>query len=284
MRTKNLPYSLEEIKRITSGCSTCAEFKPRYYKPVRIHLIKATQSYERIKIDFKGPLPSSNGNHYFLNVVVEYSRFPFVFPCPDVSTSTVIKCLTALFAVFGNPAYVHSDRGASFLSNDLCTFLRERGIASSRTTSHNPEGNGQVERYNGVIWKAIAMTLKTKNISVKYWQEVLPDCCMPHGLFCAQLQTQRHMKGFLTSLAAPLQAPPFLRGWPLLIKRHVRSSKQIHWWKKLSCLRQTHTLPMYTTQMDERQLFLPSTWHLQAKECLQMLKWEPQSKPLKQRT
>ena len=82
-----------------------------------------------------------------MNIVDEYSRFPFVFPCSDISTSTVIKCLTTLFSLFGMPAFVHSDRGASFMSHELEAFLREKGVATSRI----PAGNGQVERYNGIV-------------------------------------------------------------------------------------------------------------------------------------
>lgn len=111
-----------------------------------------------------------NGNKYFLNIVGKYSRFPFVFPCYDVSTTTVIKCLTSLFALFGMPAYVHSDREALFMSHELGASLGPKGIASSETASYN----GQVERYNGVVWKAVEMSLKSKNIHVKYWQDILP--------------------------------------------------------------------------------------------------------------
>ena len=142
IRTKNLPYSLEKVKRVTSQCQTCVETKPRYHKPEEVPLIKATQPFERINIDFKGPLPSNNGNKYLLNIVDEYSRFPFVFPCSDISTSTVIKCLTTLFSLFGMPAFVHSDRGASFMSHEL---------------------------------QAVEMSLKSKNLHTKYWQVVLPD-------------------------------------------------------------------------------------------------------------
>jgi len=110
-----------------------------------ITVIKATQLFERINIDFKGPLPSNNGNKYFLNIVGEYSRFPFVFPCSDVSTTTVIKCLTTLFVLFGMPAYVHFEGEALFISHELGASLGEKGIASSQTASYN----GQVERYNG---------------------------------------------------------------------------------------------------------------------------------------
>ena len=82
---------------------------PSPRKAVRVPLIKATQPFERINIDFKGPIPTNNGDRYFLMLVDEYSRFPFVFPCPDVSTNAVVKCLTSHFSLVGMPAYVHSD-------------------------------------------------------------------------------------------------------------------------------------------------------------------------------
>ncbi len=162
VRTKNLPFSLEEVKKTLSSCPVCCECKPKFYHPEEAHLSKATQPFERINIDFKGPLPSNNKNKYFLNIIDEYSRFPFVFPCPDVSTPTVVKCLTTLFSFFGMPAYVHSDRGASFMSRELREFLTSKGVAMSRTTSYNPAGNGQVEKYNGTIWKAVTACLKSK--------------------------------------------------------------------------------------------------------------------------
>ena len=148
IRAKNLPYSLKDAKRTVNTCPICRECKPAFHHTESAHLLKATQPFERINIDFKGPLPTNNKNKYFLNVVDEYSRFPFVFPCPDVSTPTVIKCLTSLFSLLGMPAYVHLDRGASFMSQELREFLTSKGVATSRTTSYNPTCNGQVERYN----------------------------------------------------------------------------------------------------------------------------------------
>ena len=98
IKSKNLPYSVDDVKRVCSTCLVCAELKPRYYKPIASHLIKATQPWERINLDFKGPLPSSSKNQYILTVIDEFSRFPFAIPCPDVSTPTVVKCLTQLFS------------------------------------------------------------------------------------------------------------------------------------------------------------------------------------------
>ena len=30
---KNLPYSLDEVRKMTASCKICAEIKPRFYKP-----------------------------------------------------------------------------------------------------------------------------------------------------------------------------------------------------------------------------------------------------------
>ena len=175
VRTKNLPFSVNDVKRITSSCKICAEVKPRYARLSPTPLIKATQTFERLSIDFKGPLSSVNQNRYLLVVCDEFSRFPFVFACKDISSRTVIKHLSSLFSVFGMPAYIHSDRGTSFMSNDLKTLLHSKGIATSRTTAYNPTGNGQVERLNGTIWKSIMLALKSQNLSTGSWQEVLDD-------------------------------------------------------------------------------------------------------------
>ena len=85
IRVRNLPYSVEEIKRITNACRICCECKPRYHRPAKSHLIKVTQPFEKLNIDFKGPISSNNKNVYFLSFIDEYSRFLFVFRCPDMN-------------------------------------------------------------------------------------------------------------------------------------------------------------------------------------------------------
>ncbi|KRY15405.1 Pro-Pol polyprotein [Trichinella patagoniensis] len=104
---------MEEIQRMTNSCRVCAELKPRFFKGDSGKLIKATAPFERLSIDFKGPLPSTSSNRYILTVVDEYSRFPFAFPCPDISTQTVSKCLTQLFYLFvGTGAHREEDERA----------------------------------------------------------------------------------------------------------------------------------------------------------------------------
>ena len=114
VKSRNLPYSVEEVKQIVANCRVCQELKP-FYRPPNSSLMKATQPFERISVDFKRPLPSTSHNKYLLTVIDEYSRFSFAFPCSDMTASTIIKCFCQLFSLFGMPSYIHSDRGSSFV-------------------------------------------------------------------------------------------------------------------------------------------------------------------------
>ena len=133
--------------------------RPRFYSPEDGTLIRATAPMQRLSIDFKGPLPTSPSSYrYLLTIIDEYSRFPMAYPCRDISSQTVIRCLTDVFSTFGIPSYIHSDRGQSFLSEEIKQFLLRIGILSSRTTPYNPRGNCQCEWNNGVIWNNITLT------------------------------------------------------------------------------------------------------------------------------
>nr|XP_040581518.1 uncharacterized protein LOC121129875 [Lepeophtheirus salmonis] len=139
IRSRNLPHSLEDTKRVIRNRFVCSERKPCFYKGSAATLIKTTIPFERLSVDFIGTLSSASHNKNILTIVDEYSRFPFAYPCLDMSSKT----------------------GKAFMSNELKKFLTKKGIATSRSSPYNPRGNGQVERYNGIIWMKILLNLKT---------------------------------------------------------------------------------------------------------------------------
>ena len=150
--------------------------KPRFYRPTQEHLVKATSAWERLSVHFKGPIVTSPRGKRFLFVVVdEYSPFPFAFACKDTSASSVVKCLSTLFSLFGFPSYVHSDRGTAFLSRELKDYLHSRGIVTSHSTLYHSTGNSQCERFNQTIWKTISLMIKGRNLGPHHWEEVLPE-------------------------------------------------------------------------------------------------------------
>ena len=158
IRTKNLPFSMDDVKSVVSSCAICCRVKPRFFRPTQSVLIQAIKPFDRLSMDFKGPLPSSTANKFLLVVVDEYSRFPFAFPCSDISSNTVISCLTTLFSIFGTPSYIHSDRGTAFMSSAVKQFLLRHGISSSRSTPYHPYSNVHCERNIEIVWKNIVGT------------------------------------------------------------------------------------------------------------------------------
>ena len=193
-------------------------------------MIKATAPFERLSLDFKGTVPaSSHSCTYLLTIVDEYSRFPFAFPCKDVSTTTVKKCLTQLFSIFGLPSYIHSDRGASFMSSELKLFLTNLGVATSRSTPNHPQGNSQVERYNGTIWTTVCLALEDRGLPMAAWEDVLPDALHSiRSLLCISTNKTPHELFFAYSrkTAAGQSLPTWLTTpGNVLYKKHVRHSK-----------------------------------------------------------
>ena len=53
--------------------------------------------------------------------------------------------------------------------------MSQLGIATRKSTPYHPIGNGQVERYNGIIWKTVRLSLKSKNLPESQWEVVLPN-------------------------------------------------------------------------------------------------------------
>ena len=77
IKSKNLPYSLSEVKQTCQNCNTCAEIKPRFYRKPTETLILAIQPWQRISLDFKAPVKSKN--NYLLIVIDDIVDFCLCF-------------------------------------------------------------------------------------------------------------------------------------------------------------------------------------------------------------
>ena len=209
-----MPFSIDQVKKVTADCGDCARIKPKFIRPLNPPLIEATKPLDRISIDFKGPLPSSTKNKYMLVIIDEYSRFPFVYACPNMESSTIIRCLSNLFSMFGTVGYVHYDNGPSLKSSELRKFFR---------------GNSQVERYNGVIWKAIQLALSSEKLPLTHWEIVLPEVLhAQRTLLCTATNQTPHERlfSFQRRSASGKPVPSWLLTQKkVLAKRHARRSK-----------------------------------------------------------
>ena len=172
----SLVSNIEKVcHNVISNCRVCAEVKPRWINVQGNHVIKSTAPWQRISIDFMTNKPASLGYTNILTICDEFSRYPFAFATKDRSTETVTKCLKQLFTLCGPPESIHSDNGAEFLSDEFRFFLSSWGVHQSHTSPYNPAGNGQVERYNGVIWKTVQSIITDRQLSESSWSTVLGE-------------------------------------------------------------------------------------------------------------
>ena len=246
VRARNLPYSMEDVKKVVSQCRICAKIKPRFYRPVNPPLIKATQPFERLAVDFKGPLPSVTQNRYILTVVDEFSRFPWAFPSKDMTTKTVSDCLDEIFSMCGQPGYIHSDNGPAFVSEELHKHLTKNSIGHSFSSVYNPRGNGQVERYNGTIWRGVQLALESDGLEAKHWESALRTVLHSiRSLVCTSTNCTPHERLFrferrtMTGHALPTWLMNKERA---LVRKQVRQSKYDDWVEECEIL---HVTPSY---------------------------------------
>ena len=76
------PFHLKTLKENLQAVGFVLNLKSHFYTKPTENLIKLMCPWERISIDFKGPLQSERP--YVLFVVDEFSQFQFAFPCNNI--------------------------------------------------------------------------------------------------------------------------------------------------------------------------------------------------------
>ena len=76
VKVKNSPFLLSDVKNVISACKDCSEVKASFLKPEdKMNLIKATQPFEQISIDFEELLLSFSKNKYLLVLLTNFHVF-----------------------------------------------------------------------------------------------------------------------------------------------------------------------------------------------------------------
>ena len=155
----------------------------------------------------------------------EFSRYPFAFPCSNISSSTVIQCLSQLFCLFGIPACIHSDRGSAFVLKDLKQYLNSSGIATTTSTPYHPTGNAQCERLNQTIRRTLLLLLRTHKQPNACW-EALPEALHAvRSLLCTATNFTPHERffGFPKRMIGKSLPSWLIQSESVLLRQFVRS-------------------------------------------------------------
>ncbi|GKD03833.1 reverse transcriptase domain-containing protein [Tanacetum coccineum] len=123
-------------------------------------------------LDFMGPFPNSKGNKYILVAVDYVSKWVEAQALPTNDARVVIRFLRRLFARFGVPKALISDRGTHFCNSQLEKALQKYRVTHKLSTSYHPQTNGQTEVTNRAIKRILERSV---GYNPKNWSEKLDD-------------------------------------------------------------------------------------------------------------
>nr|GEY88327.1 reverse transcriptase domain-containing protein [Tanacetum cinerariifolium] len=96
----------------------------------------------------KRPFPSSRGNKYILVAIDYLSKWVEVKALPTNNSRVVCKFLKSLFARFGTPRAIISDRGTHFCNVQFAKVMLKYGVTHRLATAYHPQTSRQVEVLN----------------------------------------------------------------------------------------------------------------------------------------
>ncbi|GJV16883.1 reverse transcriptase domain-containing protein [Tanacetum coccineum] len=123
-------------------------------------------------IDFIGPFPSSRGNKYILVAVDYLSKWVKAKALPTNDARVVVKFLKSLFARFGTPRAIISDRGTHFCNDQFAKVMLKYGVTHRLSTAYHPQTSGQVEVSNRGLKRILERTVGENRAS---WSDKLDD-------------------------------------------------------------------------------------------------------------
>ncbi|GJS61521.1 reverse transcriptase domain-containing protein [Tanacetum coccineum] len=121
---------------------------------------------------FMGPFPSSRGNKYILVAVDYLSKWVEAKALPTNDARVVCKFLKSLFARFGAPRAIISDRGTHFCNDQFAKVMLKYGVTHRLSTAYHPQTSGQVEVSNRGLKRILERTVGENRAS---WSDKLDD-------------------------------------------------------------------------------------------------------------
>ncbi|GJT06715.1 reverse transcriptase domain-containing protein [Tanacetum coccineum] len=134
--------------------------------------IQVCEIFDVWGIDFMGPFPSSRGNKYILVAVDYLSKWVEAKALPTNDARVVCKFLKSLFARFGTPRAIISDRGTHFCNDQFAKVMLKYGVTHRLSTAYHPQTSGQVEVSNRGLKRILERTVGENRAS---WSDKLDE-------------------------------------------------------------------------------------------------------------
>nr|GFA45127.1 reverse transcriptase domain-containing protein [Tanacetum cinerariifolium] len=145
---------------LVTRCDACQrQVKISQHDEMPQNAIQVFEIFDVWSIDFMGPFPSSRGSKYILVAVDCLSKWVEAKALPTNDARVVVKFLKSLFARFGTPRAIISDRGTHFYNDQFAKVMFKYGVAHRLSTAYHPQTSGQVEVSNCGLKRILERTI-----------------------------------------------------------------------------------------------------------------------------
>ncbi|GJW35124.1 reverse transcriptase domain-containing protein [Tanacetum coccineum] len=167
------PTIYRDAHSMIKSCDTCQrQGKISQRDEMPQNAIQVCEIFDVWGIDFMGPFPSSHGNKYILVAVDYLSKWVEAKALPTNDARVVVKFLKSLFARFGTPRAIISDRGTHFCNDQFAKVMSKYGVTHRLATAYHPQTSGQVEVSNRGLKRILERTVGENRAS---WSDKLDD-------------------------------------------------------------------------------------------------------------
>ncbi|GKC32907.1 reverse transcriptase domain-containing protein [Tanacetum coccineum] len=167
------PTIYRDSHDLVTRCDACQrQGKISQKDEIPQNAIQVCEIFDVWGIDFIVPFPSSRGNKYILVAVDYLSKWVEAKALPTNDARVVIKFLKSLFARFGTPRAIISDRGTHFCNDQFAKVMLKYGVTHRLSTTYHPQTSGQAEVSNRGLKRILERTVGENRAS---WSDKLDD-------------------------------------------------------------------------------------------------------------
>ncbi|GJZ35875.1 reverse transcriptase domain-containing protein [Tanacetum coccineum] len=167
------PTIYKDVHDLVTRCDTCqCQGKILQRDEMAQNSIQVCEIFDVWGIDFMGPFPSLRGNKYILVAVDYLSKWVEAKALPTNDARVVCKFLKSLFARFGAPRAIISDRETHFYNDQFAKVMLKYRVTHRLSTAYHPQTSGQVEVSNRGLKRILERTVGENRAS---WSDKLDD-------------------------------------------------------------------------------------------------------------
>ena len=167
------PACKKEAQEYVKKCDQCQKFTPNIHQPAGVlNPLFSPWSFPQWGLDIVRPFPKAMGNRRWLLVGTDYyTKWVEAEPLSNIWDIDAKKFVYKnIITRFGIPHTLISNNGLQFDSKAFRRYYYELGIRNKYSTLAYPQGNGQTEAVNKVIFNGLKKRVDEANVR---WVEKL---------------------------------------------------------------------------------------------------------------